>query len=110
MPLPLPANAPTLLIRREAFERAQLTREGIDRWLNLTPEEFRVEGTLIAVGPIYDEDGLQALVGALEEKGLAYFDDFFEMSGNWPEWVGLWATATRGAGGEDERSAGVAGA
>lgn len=93
MPLKLTTNAPTLLIRKEAFERVQLTREGIDQWLNLTPDEFRVEGALIAVGPVYDEEGLQALVGALEEKGLVYFDDFFELSGSWPEWLGVWAGA-----------------
>lgn len=98
MPLKLTTSAPTLLIKREAFERAQLTREGIDRWLNLTPEEFRVEGALVAIGPVYDEDGLQALVVALEEKGLVYFDEFFEMSGNWPEWLALWATADAGSG------------
>lgn len=98
MPLKLTTSAPTLLIKREAFERAQLTREGIDRWLNLTPEEFRVEGALVAIGPVYDEDGLQALVVALEEKGLVYFDEFFEMSGNWPEWLALWATADVGSG------------
>ena len=98
MPLKLTTSAPTLLIRREAFERAQLTREGIDRWLNLTPGEFRVEGALVAIGPVYDADGLQALVVALEEKGLVYFDEFFEMSGNWPEWLALWATADVGSG------------
>jgi hypothetical protein len=95
MPLKLPATAPTLLIRREAFERADLTREGIDQWLNLTADEFRVEGSLIAVGPIFDEEGLGALVTALEERGLVYFDDFFELSGNWPEWLAVWATAER---------------
>lgn len=98
MPLKLTASAPTLLIKREAFERVQLSREGIDHWLNLTPEEFRVEGALVAIGPIYDEDGLQTLVVALEEKGLVYFDEFFEMSGNWPGWLVLWATADRSPG------------
>ena len=94
MPLKLTTSAPTLLIRREAFEHAGLTREGIDRWLNLTPEEFRVEGGVVAIGPVYDEEGLQTLIGALEEKGLVYFDDVFEMSGNWPEWLELWALGT----------------
>lgn len=93
MPLKLAVNAPTLLIRRESFERVQLTREGIDGWLNLTPDEFRVEGQLIAIGPVFDEEGLQSLVAALEEKGLGYFDDFFELSGNWPDWLGVWAGA-----------------
>lgn len=96
MPLPLPADAPTLLFRKDAFERAELSRAAFDQWLNLTPEEFRVEGTLIAIGPIYDADALQALISALEDKGLVYFDDFFEMSGNWPEWMTLLAMPPRG--------------
>jgi hypothetical protein len=96
MPLPLPADAPTLLFRKESFERAELSRAAFDQWLNLTPEEFRVEGALIAVGPIYDADALQALISALEDKGLVYFDDFFEMSGNWPDWVTLLAMPPRG--------------
>ena len=91
MPIKLPHDAPTLLIRREAFERANLTRAGIDQWLNLTPDEFRVEAGVIAIGPIFYDSGLEALVGALEDKGLRYFDDFFELSGNWPAWLGLWA-------------------
>ena len=90
MPLSLSHNASTLLVRRQAFEQAQLTRESIDTWLNLTPEEFRVEGSVIAVGPIYDEDALGTLVVALEEKGLVYFDDMIEMSGNLPPWLGVW--------------------
>lgn len=96
MPLSLSHNAPTLLVRRAAYEQAQLTRESIDTWLNLTPEEFRVEGSIIAVGPIYDEDALGTLVMALEEKGLVYFDDMIEMSGSLPEWLGVWV-------GEDRR-------
>ncbi len=95
MPIPLAANATTLLFQKSAFEKAGLTRAGLDEWLNLTPEEFRVEGDLIAVGPVYDAEALQALVVALEDKGLAYFDDFFEMSGNWPDWVALHAMAAR---------------
>lgn len=67
----------------------------IDEWLRLTPEEFRVEGAIIAVGPIYDDEGLQALVVALEDKGLVYFDDFFEMSGNWPDWISVLAMEAR---------------
>lgn len=93
MPLKLTASAPTLLVQRLAFERVGLTRAGIDQWLNLTPDEFRVEGDLVAIGPVYDEAGLQALVSAFEEKGLVYYDEFFEMSGNWPEWLALWALA-----------------
>ncbi|MDA1081947.1 MAG: hypothetical protein O2973_09775 [Gemmatimonadetes bacterium] len=93
MPIQLVSGAPTLVVRRSAFERAALTREAIDRALLLTDEEFRVERGLIAIGPIYEDDGLVALVRAFEDAGLTYFDDFFEMSGNWPEWLSLLSMA-----------------
>jgi hypothetical protein len=97
MPLDIPASSPTLIIRREAFERVGLTRAAIDERLNLTPEEFRVEGPLIAVGPLVGEDTLGDLIEELERTGLAYYDDFFELSGNWPEWLQLYAMS-RGSG------------
>ena len=91
MPLPISAAAPTLFIRRDAFERSGLTRAALDERLGLTEEEFRVEGTLVAVGPIPGEVALTALVDELETLGLSYFDDFFELSGNWPDWLQLFA-------------------
>ena len=91
MPIALSNTAPTLLIRRSAFERVNLTRQHIDDALNLTDEEFRLEGALIAVGPLAGETALTELIEALERAGLVYFDDFFELSGNWPEWLSLFA-------------------
>ena len=90
MPLPIPPDAPTLLIRREAFERTGLTRASLDERFNLTPDEFRVERDVVAVGPIHGE-GIADLVAELEEAGLVYFDDFFELTGNWPEWLKVFA-------------------
>jgi hypothetical protein len=95
MPIKLTTDAPTILMRKDAFERAALTRSAIDAWLNLTPDEFTVEGNLVAIGPVYDADAMQTLIAALEEKGLIYFDDFFEMTGNWPNWLSLVAIAGR---------------
>ena len=89
MPLGTAAGAPTLVIRKEALERSGLTRARLDERLNLTPDEFRIEGALIAVGPIHEEPSLLALIEELEELGLTYFDDFFELSGNWPTWLKL---------------------
>ena len=89
MPLTLDNTAPTLLIRRSAFERVELSRQAFDEALGLTPEEFRVEGNLIAIGPIVGESALVELLSTLEDRGLVYFDDFFELSGNWPDWLGL---------------------
>ena len=94
MPLPIAADAPTLLIRKSAFERVGLTRRTIDERLNLTADEFRVEGELIAVGPLVGETALPDLVEELENVGLVYFDDFFELSGNWPDWLRLFALGT----------------
>jgi len=88
-------GVPTLFFRREAYERADLSRAALDARLGLTDSEFRVEGDLVAVGPIYDVDALGALVDELESTGLTYYEDFFELSGSWPEWL---AVIVRGSG------------
>jgi hypothetical protein len=93
MPLHIAAGHPTLCIRRAAYERAHLARHALDERLGLTPDEFRVEEDLVALGPIFDDAALGAVVAELEAEGLAYFDDFFELSGNWPEWLRVLAMA-----------------
>lgn len=97
MPLPIAAGHPTLLITKAAFERAQFTRAAFDERLGLTDEEFRVEGGLIVIGPIFDEAAFDGVLQELEGAGLEYFDDYFELSGNWPAWVAMFA------GGADQR-------
>jgi hypothetical protein len=91
MPLEIHSDAPTMLVRRSAFERAGLARVDLDLRYNLTPDEFRVEGDLIAIGPLYDDEALGALTGELESLGLVYFEDFAELSGNWPPWLKIFA-------------------
>jgi len=95
MALLVARDAPTLFIRRSAYERTGLTRQAIDERLGLTADEFRVEADLVAVGPIHGEDSeaLGGFVAELESLGLVYFDDFFELSGNWPEWLRLFTSA-----------------
>ena len=95
MPLPVAAGAPTLFLRRAAYESSGVTRPAIDERLGLTADEFRVEEDLIAIGPIYEgrSDALTDLISELESAGLVYFDDFFELSGNWPAWLRLYASA-----------------
>ncbi|MEA3245777.1 MAG: hypothetical protein U9Q74_06440 [Gemmatimonadota bacterium] len=95
MPIRIPDGAPTILVRRPAFERAGFTRTAIDTALALTDEEFRVEQDLVAIGPIHDDRGMTSLLRTFEDAGLAYFEDFFELSGNWPAWLTLHAM-TRG--------------
>ena len=94
MPISLSSTAPTLLIRREAFERANLTRAAFDEALGLTDEEFRLEGSIIAIGPLVGETAPVELIQSLEDAGLVYFEDFFEMSGNWPDWLRFFVMAS----------------
>lgn len=91
MPLTVPAGLPTILIRKDAFERGGVSRPEIDSLFNLTDQEFRVEGSLIAIGPLPSDDMLGLVVAFFEAKGLVYYDEFFELSGNWPEWLRLYA-------------------
>jgi hypothetical protein len=91
MPLQVPAGLPTILIRKDAFERENLGRSEIDERFNLTDTEFRVEGGLVMIGPLPSDEMLGPVLDYLEEKGLEYYDDVFELSGNWPDWVRLFA-------------------
>ncbi|HEX9562336.1 MAG TPA: hypothetical protein VF981_00120 [Gemmatimonadaceae bacterium] len=92
MPTRLPHDHSTLIIRRAAYEAAGIVRAGLDARLRLTDDEFRVDGGLVVVGPILEGAAVPDLIAALEEAGLVYFDDFFEVSGNWPDWLSLIAT------------------
>jgi hypothetical protein len=93
MPLRIADAASTLLVRREAFESTGMARSQIDALLGLTDEEFRVEGDMVAIGPVFDGAALSELVAELERRGLTYFDDFFELSGNWPAWLAVFVMA-----------------
>lgn len=95
MPLTISANLPTILVRKSSFEANALTRLDLDSAFNLTDAEFRIEDDLIAIGPLPNEDALPELISFMEDKGLVYFDDFFELSGNWPEWLALYARSGR---------------
>lgn len=90
MPIRLDHSRPTILIRQPAFEASGIARSEIDNKYNLTDQEFQVESGLIAVGPLPSDDLLPELIDDLEGRGLVYFDDFFEMSGNWPEWIAIY--------------------
>ena len=93
MPLSIPFSVPTILVRKSAFARVGLTRQAIDARLNLTPDEFRIEGDLIAIGPIHNDEELTTFVEELEATGLVYFEDFFDLSGNWPDWLKVFVRA-----------------
>lgn len=94
MPIEIGRQVPSLCIRRAAFEASSLTRAAIDASLELTAEEFRVENDLIIIGPLFG-DATTRLVSLLEDAGLEYFEDYFELTGNWPEWLTLYAKYSR---------------
>jgi hypothetical protein len=95
MALTIQQGAPSILVVRRAYEASGIARATIDERLGLTPEDFRVEGGLVVIGPIYGggEDALGDVIAELERAGLRYFDDFFELSGNWPEWLRVLASS-----------------
>ena len=96
MPLPIPAGSPTLAIRRAAYERSGLVRASVDELLGLTDEEFRVEGDVVLIGPVYDADAFARFLEELERLGLSFYEDFFELSGNWPGWLVVLAGPSAG--------------
>ena len=94
MALPIAASAPTLVIRRDAYERTRLTRQQVDERLGLTDEEFRVEGNVVVLGPVFEDLG--PVIEEFETAGLVDFEDFFELPGGWPGWVQLLVAPSRG--------------
>lgn len=91
MPLSVSSSLPTVFVRKEAYERGAFVRADIDSVFNLTDAEFRVEGNLIALGPLPSDDLVGPMIEYFEERGLVYYDDVFELSGNWPVWLKLFA-------------------
>jgi hypothetical protein len=41
------------------------------------------------------DDFLPQLIDDLEQSGLVYFDDFFDLTGNWPDWLMLYARSVK---------------
>jgi hypothetical protein len=95
MALELVHGHAVILIRQSAFERSGIVRAAIDERYNLTADEFRVEEGVVVLGPLPSADIVPQLIDDLEQSGLVYFDDFFELSGNWPEWLMLYARAVK---------------
>lgn len=95
MALELAHGHAVILIRQSAFERSGITRSAIDERYNLTADEFRVEEGLVVLGPLPSADIVPQLIDDLEQSGLVYFDDFFEVTGNWPEWLMLYARGAK---------------
>jgi hypothetical protein len=42
------------------------------------------------IGPIPDDTALREILDDFEAAGLVYFDEYFELSGNWPSWIRLY--------------------
>ena len=99
MAVEIQSGQPVVVILQQSFERAGLVRSAIDARFNLTDQEFRVEEGLVVLGPLPSDDLIAPLIEALEANGLVYFDDFFDLSGNWPEWLSLYARGVRGRSG-----------
>lgn len=95
MAIELGSGSAVVLIRQSSFERSGLVRSAIDARYNLTDEEFRVADGLVILGPLPAEELLPQLIEDLEATGLVYFDDFFDLSGNWPEWLSIYVRGVK---------------
>ena len=95
MPLELAHGNAVILIRQSAFEGSGITRSAIDERYNLTADEFRVDDGMVVLGPLPSADMLPSLIDDLEQSGLVYVDDFFELTGNWPDWLAIYARGAR---------------
>jgi hypothetical protein len=95
MALELAHGNAVILIRQGAFERSGITRSAIDQRYNLTADEFRVEDGLVVLGPLASDDMLPQLIDDFEQSGLVYFDDFFDLTGIWPEWLKLYVRGAK---------------
>jgi hypothetical protein len=95
MALELAHGRAVILILQNAFERSGIMRSAIDERYNLTADEFRVEEGLVVLGPLPSDDMLPELIDDLEQNGLVYFADFFDLTGNWPEWLILYARGAK---------------
>jgi hypothetical protein len=82
--------------QRFAFgaKRSRNLALNVDARFGLTDDEFRLERDLIVIGPLFGDTGTQVLA-TLEQAGLEYFDDYVELSGNWPEWLRIYAMGAR---------------
>jgi len=98
MPIELSHSQVVVLIRQTAFERAGITRKAIDERYRLTDEEFRVDSGLVVLGPLPSEDLLPDVNEEGENGGLVYVEDFYELSGNWPDWLTLFVRGAIGRG------------
>jgi hypothetical protein len=92
LPLKIDSGLPSILIRKERYESAGLVRADIDSQFNLTDQEFRVGDQLVVLGPLPSDEMIGPLTEYLESKNLSYFDDFFELSGNWPGWLQVYVS------------------
>lgn len=79
-----------IMIRQDAYENSGISRLALDERFNLTPDEFHAQDGLVVLGPLPSDEMLTEMISELEQNGLVYFDDFFELTGNWPSWLKIY--------------------
>ncbi|MGH7604843.1 MAG: hypothetical protein ACRENK_12720 [Gemmatimonadaceae bacterium] len=95
MTLELSHDRSVIMIRQDAYEKSGISRIALDDRFNLTPDEFQVKDGLVALGPLASDEMLTEMINQLEQNGLVYFDDFFELTGNWPNWLTLYVRGSK---------------
>ena len=74
-----------LIVRRSALAERQVDMRDL---LNAMETKEGLDGSndLLSFGPHFGREALNTIIARLTNLGLVYFDDFFELCGDYPSW------------------------
>ncbi len=91
-----------LVVRRAALADRGVTYEHLLRAMEVDAR-LDADADLISFGPHFGGEAGSELARRLERLGLVYADDFFELTGDFPDWCGLSGFLEREGPGEGAR-------
>lgn len=74
-----------LVIRKDALRERNVSLETLLTTMKMVAP-LDSDDRLITFGPSFGQEALDGLIKELSGLGLAYFDDFVEVVGSYPEW------------------------
>ncbi len=88
----IPASAEFgIILRRAALAERGLELEQVYQCMG-TPVPRGISDDMVTFGPSFGSDAQREFVHRLEELGLNYFEDFFDVNIDRPAWCGFMVT------------------